>query len=124
MNRTIAFRAARVAEGKEKPTQLFLSWKTKQPVTKQSIARWLKEVLTKANISAEFSAHSYRGAGLSKAYKKGATSEQIIAAGDWTNVKTFLSYYNKPCNKSTVGRMILGGVNEVKTEVLQLYIFK
>lgn len=108
MNRTIALRASVVAEGKPKPTNLFISWKTKQQVTKQSIARWLKEVLTLADINTEeFSAHSYRGAGLSNAYAKGATTEQIMKAGDWKNVDTFLTYYNKPSTDSSVGKMIL-----------------
>ena len=50
MNRTLAFRAALVRCGKPKPTQLFLSWKTKGPVTKRTLSRWLTTVLGMANI--------------------------------------------------------------------------
>ena len=59
-------------------SQLFLSWVTKKPVSKQTISRWLKIVLHEAGIDTSiFKAHSYRGAGLSKAYKKGASVSEI-----------------------------------------------
>ena len=95
MNRTLAFRAAAVAADSEKPTQLFLSWITKCPVTKQTIARWLKFVLKLSGIS-QYRVHSYRGAGLSKAFAKGASIEDILKAGNWTTVKTFKRFYSKP----------------------------
>ena len=74
MNRTITIRASHVAEGKEKPTQLFLSWATKGPITRQTLSRWLKITLKNAGIDvSQFSGHSFRGAGLSSAYSHGAS---------------------------------------------------
>ena len=68
MNCTLSLRAKAVKEGKEKPTKLFLSWATKMPVTKQTLARWLKYTLKLAGIDdSQYSSHSYRGAGLSNA---------------------------------------------------------
>lgn len=108
LTRTFTIRASAVAKGKPKPTNLFLSWKTKQAVTKQTIARWLKMVLSLAEIdTSQFTAHSFRGAGLSHAFEKGATVNQILEAGDWTSVKTFNNYYNKPTSSSDVGKLIL-----------------
>ena len=69
MNKTLAYRAAEFTKGGVKPTQLFLSWATKRPVTKQTIARWLKLVLRLAGIQ-QYSAHSYWGAGLSNAFAR------------------------------------------------------
>lgn len=108
LNKTFTIRAKHVADGKNKPTQLFLSWATKLPVTKQTIARWLVIVLKLAGIdTAQFSAHSYRGAGLSAAYSNGASIEKIVAHGDWKSVDTFRSYYSAPDQDSTVGQIIL-----------------
>ena len=90
MNRTLSLRAKAVREGKEKPTKLFLSWATKSPVSKQTLARWLKYTLRLAGIDdSRFSSHSYRGAGLSNAYSNGVNIMQIIKAGSWTNTETF-----------------------------------
>ena len=83
LNRTLAFRCSQSARGLGKPTQLFLSWKTKTPVAKNTIARWLKEVLSLSGIDcSQFTAHSFRGAGLSGALAKGASAKDIMTAGD------------------------------------------
>ena len=75
---------------------------------KTSLARWLKEVLTLAGIDTNIcKAHSYRGAGLSKAYQKGASLNQIVAAGNWSNASTFQHYYNAPCNDNSISSLIL-----------------
>ena len=66
LNRTFTLRAAAVAAGKPKPTQLFLSWVTKNPVSRATISRWLKEILSLAGIE-NYGGHFFRGAGLSKA---------------------------------------------------------
>ena len=89
--------------------QLFLSWKTKKPVVKQSLARWLKLVLKLAGIDTNnYKAHSYRGAGLSKAYQRGASLQQIVAAGNWANATTFQRFYNAPPpNETEIGNIIL-----------------
>lgn len=108
MNRTLAIRAAHVSRGRPKPTQLFLSWKTKGPVTKRTLSRWLTTVLGMATIdTSQFQAHSYRGAGLSAAFERGATLQQIVAAGDWTNSNTFATFYNAPASNSAVGNIIM-----------------
>ena len=88
--------------------KLFISWKTFKPVTKQSLARWLTLVLKIAGIdTSSFTAHSYRGAGLSNALSKGAHISQIVSAGNWTNVSTFLNFYNAPSYDSEIGNIIL-----------------
>ena len=108
MNRTLAIRAHHVAQGLEKPTQLFLSWATKKSVTKQTIGRWLTSVLKMAGINTDqFAAHSYRGAGLSAARAKGASIEKIVEQGCWKNIKTFQSFYSAPSEDSSIGQLIL-----------------
>ena len=89
--------------------QLFISWASKKPVCRQTLARWLTTVLGMAGINTEtFKAHSYRGAGLSKAYQKGASLDQIVKAGNWSNSCIFKNYYHAPSYESSVGALILG----------------
>lgn len=115
MNRTLAIRSKHVAEGREKPTQLFLSWTTKKPVTKQTLSRWLKLSLSLAGIDTQqFSGHSYRGAGLSNAANQGASIPQIINAGCWSNTDTFKRFYFAPENTSNIGKIILNNFRRVR----------
>ena len=119
MNRTLPIRAVCARAGKGKPTQLFLSWATKNPVSKQTLARWLKQVLGMAGIS-NYGALSYRGAGLSDALAKGVPIEKIIKAGVWTNARTFNSFYNKPSESSEIGKIILN--RRVSGRVLTVHL--
>ena len=92
--------------------QLFLSYKSFKPVAKQSLARWLKETLKLAGINSEqFTAHSYRGGGLSSAFSKGATLHQIVEAGNWASAETFKRFYNAPIKSSDIGNLILEEVS-------------
>lgn len=88
--------------------QLFISWKNYKPVTRSTIARWLKTVLKLAGIDdSKYSAHSFRGASVSDAYFKGCSIDKIINAGNWKNVSTFNNHYCAPSDNSAIGRIIL-----------------
>ena len=55
-------------------TNYFLSYKSFKPMVRQSLARCLEETLKLAGINLkQFTAHSYRGVGLSSAYSNGVT---------------------------------------------------
>lgn len=113
MNRTIPLRAKRVADGFPKPTQLFLSWATKKPVSRQTLSRWLKSSLKEAGIDTDqFSAHSFRGSGLSHAFTHGASIKDIVVAGSWTNTETFRLHYFAPNTRSEVGKIILNSISK------------
>ena len=90
--------------------KLFTSWKSYKNVTRPTLARWLKTVLQLAGIDPHYGSHSYRGAGLSNAYFKGASIDQIIKAGNWSSVSTFKSFYCAPSSESSIGRIILNDV--------------
>jgi len=108
LRKTNKFREKLTTEGISNGNQFFLSWATKKPVTKQTIARWLKTSLELAGIDTnQFTGHSFRGAGLSAAQAKGANISQIVAHGDWKNVTTFKSHYSAPSQDSNIGRIIL-----------------
>ena len=55
----------------------------------------------------QFTAHSYRGAGLSAAHQSGASIKSKVKHGDWRNISTFKKYYVAPSQDSTVGRIIM-----------------
>lgn len=108
MDRIRTLREEAVTKGGKKPIELFLSWKTGLPVSKPTLTRWLKLVLQMSGIDTKkYAAHSFRGAGLSEAYAKGASLSQIMEAGNWSNTDTFKTYYNKRTDNNPVGRLIL-----------------
>lgn len=113
LERTKSIRESHIAEGRPKPTKLFLSWLTKREVTAQTLSRWLKTSLDQAGIDTkQFTAHSIRGAGLSAAFNKGgANIQQIINAGSWSNTGTFMKHYLAPECNSAVGKIILQQFN-------------
>ena len=122
IERTLPIRNELVAKGRDKPTQLFLSWTTKLPVKRNSLARWLKIILSLAGINTkQFSAHSFRGAGLSKAFSRGATLDQILKAGSWKRVTTFSKHC--PSEDTPIGQIILHNLHGYVKSSSSLLLF-
>ena len=109
LTRSLTLRYKTVRRGKPKPNQFFISYKTGLPVATNTISRWLREVMDLSGIDTEyFKAHSVRGASVSKAKRRGATPNQIITQGDWTNAKTFLDHYDRDILNPAISDLILG----------------
>ena len=88
--------------------QLFISWKSWKPVSKPTLARWLKMALKLSGIdTSKYSAHSFRGASLSSAFFKGVPIDKIVSAGNWKNVSTFKNHYCAPPYDTPIGEIIL-----------------
>ena len=116
LNRTLPIRASHINKTLDKPTQFFLSWATRRSISMHTLSRWLTSVLKLAGIDTEqFTAHSYRGTGLSGAHNEGATNEQVITAGNWANTQTFNSFYYAPTTSSSVGKIILDHFAHVRS---------
>ena len=108
LRKTFKYRLRAVRRGGEKPTQFFLSHRNGKPVQRASISRWIREVLMLSGIDVTtFKAHSTRGASTSAAARLGASPEQIMQHGDWSNLGTFEGYYNRELIDTPVGRLIL-----------------
>ena len=108
IDRAKPFRVKLRRERHEQADQLFLSWFNKTPVTCHTLARWLKMALSQAGINTyQFSPHSFRGAGLSAALRRGASITEIEASGCWTNTENFNRHYFAPEWTSSVGQIIL-----------------
>lgn len=78
-------------------TQLLISFtKPHKAVSKDTISRWLKNVLSKSGIDTNrFTAYSTRAASVSAARVKDTPIDTILSAGGWSNASTFSTYYNK-----------------------------
>ena len=79
----------------EKCTQFFITHsKPHHPISKDTLARLVKEVMVCAGIDATiFKPHSTRGASTSKAFHLGIPLSDILKQGQGSNAKTFFNFY-------------------------------
>ena len=72
-------------------TQLLLSVvKPFQPVSKSTIARWMKSIVQEAGVGAQYGAHSIGSAASTAAYMKGMLISDILSIADWTSDNVFI----------------------------------
>lgn len=76
-------------------TEFFISHgKPHHPISKDTLARWVKDVMREAGIDVSvFKPHSTRAASTSKAYALGVPLSDILKQGQWSNAKTFFTFY-------------------------------
>lgn len=72
-----------------------------KPASKDTIARWLKMVLSEAGIEG-FAPHSVRGAASSAMLKSGVPVDDILKIAGWSNAQTFKKFYNRPVKNEKV----------------------
>ena len=78
-------------------TQLLLSvLKPFQPVSKSTIAQWMKVLIQEAGVGEQFSAHSIRGAASTAAVMKGMSISEVLRIADWSSDNVFKTFYFKP----------------------------
>ena len=80
---------------------LFISLiKPHKRVSKNTIARWIKNVSRLAGIDMSmYTAHSTRSASSSAAARYNIPITSIMKAASWSNDNVFTKFYNKPVNK-------------------------
>eukprot|EP00795_Rhopilema_esculentum_P013457 gene13457-4334_t len=87
-----------------------------QPVTTDTIIRWIQGVLQKAGIDTKlYGAHSVRGAAASSARNANAPLNAVLSAGDWSSAKTFNRHYfrlNSFKDNSQVSRILAFGIKD------------
>ena len=88
----------RTEQLREGHSQLLLSYvKPFKPVSKDTISRWIKQVLEAAGIDImKYSAHSSRAASTSSCKAKGLNLAEIMKSAGWSNSSTFARFYDKP----------------------------
>lgn len=77
--------------------------KPHKPVTNQTLGRWIKAGLGKANCDAGFGAHSTRHASSSTAAKQGVPVNKILSTVGWTNASTFQKFYRRETTSNDNG---------------------
>ena len=74
-----------------------------QPVGKDTIARWIKLMLTKAGVdTGKFTAGSVRSAAASTAKAMAVPVASILAKAGWSNESTFAYIYDRPLTEEGV----------------------
>jgi hypothetical protein len=83
--------------------KLFISYvKPHGQVSRDTISRWLKIVMTRGGIDVKkFSSHSVRSAAVSKASAKFVSVDKVLKVAGWSNAKTFAKFYKKPIETSS-----------------------
>lgn len=95
---------------RKKHGKLLLSYKKPhEPVSRDTIARWIKTVMKYSGIDTNiFKAHSVRSAAVSKAKSNSVPISTILKTAGWSNVKTFAKFYDKEVGEvSTFDKKIL-----------------
>lgn len=79
-------------------TALFVGYnKPHGPVSSSTVARWIKSALILLKVdTSKYSAHSTRGSAASSAFASGTPVDEILAAANWSNAKTFYRFYQRP----------------------------
>ena len=77
-------------------TQLLLSYlKPHLPINKDTLARWIRDVLHKAGVDTQFGAHSTRSASTSAPASKGLPIDIVLKAAGWSSASTFTRFYKR-----------------------------
>lgn len=90
--------------------KLLLSYiKPYKAVTRDTISRWIKLVMTRSGIDTKiYSSHSVRGASTSKAKNKMVPMAEILQKAGWSNQSTFARFYDKKVIDSKFEEAVLG----------------
>ena len=94
----------RTKQLREDHSQLLISYvKPFKLVSKDTISRWVKQVLESAGIDInKYSAHSSRAASTSSCKAKGLSLAVIMQSAGWSNSSTFAKFYDKPVDTASV----------------------
>ena len=77
-------------------------------VSRDTIARWLRTVMTDSGIDTSvFKAHSTRSAATSRAANTNVPIDNILEVGGWSNAGTFGKFYKKPLETNTFANAVL-----------------
>ena len=84
-------------------SQLLLSYiKLFRPVARDTVSRWVTQVLQSAGIDiAKYSAYSCRAASTSHVKVKGLNIAEIMKSAGWSTASTFARFYDKPVSNTS-----------------------
>lgn len=90
-------------------SQLLISYiKPYKSVSRDTITRWVREVLNQAGIDTSiYSSHSTRSASASAAHRAALPLDDILATAGWSSAHCFAKFYNKPIIKASYAKAVL-----------------
>ena len=92
----------RTAQIRKKPQLLLCHVSPYGPASKDTIVRWIKQVMTEAGIDTNvFKAHSTRSVSTSAAKLVAVPIQDVLDAAGWCSDSVFGKYYNKPIQKNS-----------------------
>lgn len=94
-------------DGFRKSSKLLVSFKLGTPVSTETLARWVKECMTKAGVDSQFKAHSVRGAASSAAAASGVSLQTILTTANWSSAGIFQTFYQRDVQDPTFGDAVL-----------------
>lgn len=100
-------------------SQLFISYNRPfRRVSRETISRWVKLVLTDAGIdTSRFKPHSTRAASTSAANNASVSLDDILHTAGWSSESTFAKFYNKPIVKeNTFADKVLSTVSNTTVQ--------
>lgn len=94
---------------KQSHGKLLLSYvKPHSPVSRDTVSRWIKTVMTRAGIDTSiYKSHSVRSASTSKAKTNFVPISNILKKAGWSNSKTFAKFYDRKIEKDSYSDMVL-----------------
>ena len=92
-------------------SQLLVSYqKPFEPVSRDTVSRWVKIVMSEAGIDTRiFTPHSMRSASVSAASRAKVPLETILATAGWNKDSTFRKYYDKPLVRQDYSTKVIEG---------------
>ncbi|XP_003740575.1 uncharacterized protein LOC100907979 [Galendromus occidentalis] len=101
---------ALTAPHRHPPGPLFLTTRRPfRPASKDTLARWVKSVLSDAGINARVhTAHSTRAASTTAVHLRGVQVPDIMQTAQWTKASTFYNHYYRPSPPSAMSSAVLG----------------
>ena len=99
-------RPLRLSDGESK--NLFLT--TNQPhkvASKDTLSRWVKNVLKVSGLDPKFKPHSIRSATSSDLFFKGIPVDDILNKVGWSSHKTFATFYKRPLLQKSLSSVVL-----------------
>ena len=82
--------------------------KPHKPVSKSTVARWIKSVLCESGINVSlFSAHSSTSASTSFTKQSRLNLTEIMKSAGWSNARTFSAFFEKPILTESFGTKLL-----------------
>ena len=104
----------RTKDRRGEATQLFISFPPIRAVSKDTIARRVREIMQAAGLDTGiFKPHSIRGASTSAAMRARVPIQTILSTAGWSRQSASAKYYQKPLTSNNFSTSVIEGKNQM-----------